>query len=219
VKLSEAGALRIANYEGFVANAYWDVDHYSIGYGTRARSASEGPISMAEGRKRLLRHADGVVGVALREVLREAKLTLNQNQFDACVSAGYNLGTGLFGEGWQFGKALRARDLDAIAEAFLRESYASADGVVLAGLVRRRREEHDLFLKKPPIAYTDKERHLLKVLRDKTASKTRRQRAAASLRAQHKEILENARAEKDGWAKHDRGRRYQGIRRALRRYA
>lgn len=217
MRLSEVGAERIANYEGFRAVPYWDVDHYSIGYGTRARSVSDGPISMTEARRRLQSHADTIVGKALRAALRAARLTLNQNQFDAAVSLGYNLGAGIFGKDWAFGQALADRDLDAMAEAFLR--YDTVDGEVWAGLTRRRREERELFLKKPPIAYTDRERHLLKVLRDKTASATRRKRAASSLRAQHKGILTAARAETHGWEKHDRGRRYQGIRRALRRYA
>jgi GH24 family phage-related lysozyme (muramidase) len=217
VRLSEAGAERIANYEGYVANAYWDVNHYSIGYGTPARSATEGPISVPEARRRLRHHADVHVGKALREALREAGLTLNQNQFDAAASLDYNLGAGVFGRDWEFGDALHDKDLDRMADAFLR--YDKADGTVLAGLTRRRREERELFLKKPPIGYTREEHHLLEVLRDKTASATRRKRAAGTLRTQRKKILEAARAEKDGWAKHDRGRRYQGISRALTRYA
>jgi GH24 family phage-related lysozyme (muramidase) len=219
VRLSEAGAERIAHYEGFVAKAYWDVDHYSIGYGSRAKSATEGPITLAEGRRRLRRYADGHVGKALRAVLRTARLTLNQNQFDALVIFGYNLGTGAFDADWQMGAAIRSRDLDQIAEAFLRPSYATSNGETLAGLVRRRQEERALFLTKPPVAYSDRERHLLRVLRDKTAAKSRRDRAAASLRSQARDIQTAARAEKDGWQKLDRGRRYQGIRRALRRYA
>lgn len=217
MKLSEAGSEFIANFEGFRATPYWDVDHYSIGYGTRARSASEGPISTAEGRRRLRQYADTHVGKPLRAVLRAAGLDLNQNQFDACVSLGFNLGSGVFDDDWTFGAALRERDLKAVAEAFL--LYDKSEGQVLGGLTRRRRDERTLFLKPPPIAYTDRERWLLKVLADKSASKTRRTRAAGSLRRQAREIQKVARREHDGWKKHDRSRRYQGIRRALRRHA
>lgn len=218
MKLSEAGAERIANYEGFVAKAYWDVNHYSIGYGTRARSATEGPITTTEGRRRLRHHADAAVGKPLRAVLAEAKLTLNQNQFDALVIFGFNLGAGSFDKDWQMGAAIRSGDLDAIAEAFLRPSYATSNGQTLAGLVRRRKEEHDLFLKKPPVAYTETERHMLGIIADKRATRTARKRMAASLKRDAAEIQRVARSQKDGWAKKDRARRFQGIRRALKRH-
>lgn len=216
MRLSEAGAERIANYEGFRANAYWDVNHYSIGYGTRARSATEGPISTTEGRRRLRHHADAAVGKPLRAVLSEVKLTLNQNQFDAAVSLGYNLGSGVFGPTWDFGQALRSGDLEVIADAFLR--YDKSEGKVLAGLTRRRKEERELFLKKPPIAYTETERHMLGIIADKRATVTARKRMAASLKRDAAEIQRVARSQKDGWAKKDRARRFQGIRRALKRH-
>lgn len=216
MRLSEAGAERIANYEGFRANAYWDVNHYSIGYGTRARSASEGPITTTEGRKRLRHHVDAFVGRPLRAVLTASRVKLNQNQFDALVSIGYNLGAGCFGKDWTLGEALRAGDFDAIANAFL--LYDKADGQVLAGLTRRRKEERELFLKKPPVAYTDTERHMLDIIKDKRATVKARKRMAFSLKRQASEIQKAARAQPDGWSKKDRARRFQGIRRALKRH-
>lgn len=213
MRLSEVGAERIANYEGFVPTAYWDIDHWSIGYGTHARSKSEGPISREEARERLRRHADRYVGRPLRAALAAAGFTLNQNQFDAAVSLGYNLGSGVFGTGWAFGKALADGDVKEMAEAFL--LYDKAGGVVLAGLTRRRKEERGLFLR---IAYTDTELHELLILRDPKASKTARKRMAFSLKRQAAEIQKKARAEKDGWQKFDRARRFQGIRRALKKY-
>ena len=212
MKLSDAGAERIANYEGFRANAYWDVNHYSIGYGTRAKSATEGPITPAEGRRRLRHHADVLVGKPLRAL----GVKLNQNQFDALVSIGYNLGSGVFGSDWTLGAALRDGKLEEVADAFL--LYDKSEGKVLAGLTRRRQEERALFLKKPPIAYTETERHMLGILADKRATRVARRRMAASLKRQAAEIQKAARAQTDGWAKKDRARRFQGIRRALKRH-
>jgi lysozyme len=213
VRLSEAGALRIANYEGFVDRPYWDVDHYSIGFGTRARSKSEGPISRIEAAARLRKVVDGTFGVAVRKL----RLPLNQNQFDALVSFVFNLGPGVLEPDTTIGAALARGDLEEAADAML--LYDKSDGKPLAGLTRRRQEERTLFLKPPPVEYTDRERYLLGVLRSTTAAKSRRDRAAASLRRQAREIQKAARHERDGWSKLDRGRRYQGIRRALRKYA
>lgn len=210
MKLSEAGAGRIANYEGFRANAYWDVNHYSIGYGSRARSASEGPISMADARKRLMRYADDHVGKALRALLKKAKVTLNQNQFDAIVSIVYNHGVGMLE--WDIGDALRAGDLDKVADLFLK--YDKSEGVVLAGLTRRRKEERALFLKKPPVAYLEDERQWLNILRDKTKAKKQRNLVAQLLKTRAGDIQRKARRLND-WKANDRARRFQGIRRSL----
>lgn len=215
MKLSEAGSERIANYEGFVDHAYWDVNHWSIGYGTHARSKIE-TITREDARRRLRYHADVLVGRPLRAVLKEAKLKLNQNQFDALVSIGYNVGAGIFGKDWTLGAALRAGDLDAVAESFLQ--YNKSQGEVLAGLTRRRKEERALFLRRPPISYTETEAHMLSILRDPKATATARKRMADSLRRQAAAIQKVARSEKNGWEKNDRARRFQGIRRALKKY-
>lgn len=63
---------------------------------------------------------------------------LNQNQFDALVSFCYNCGPG------NLQKLVNARTLPQIAQAML--LYNKGGGVVLAGLVRRRKMEQELFL-------------------------------------------------------------------------
>lgn len=63
---------------------------------------------------------------------------LNQNQFDALVSFCYNCGPG------NLQKLVNARTLPQIAQAML--LYNKGGGVVLAGLVRRRNMERELFL-------------------------------------------------------------------------
>ena len=93
------------------------------------------------------------------------------------------------------------------------------DGEILPGLVRRRREERAMFLRKPPpppVRYTEKEKEWLDWL--KTGNKRQKELAEQWLRHQAREIQKEARARKGGWKVRDRARRYQGIRRALRRY-
>ena len=68
-------------------------------------------------------------------------LNLNQNQFDALVSFTYNCG---FGNLTKL-TAKQTRTIEEIAEHI--EAYnKGAGGKVLAGLVRRRKEEKELFL-------------------------------------------------------------------------
>lgn len=65
-----------------------------------------------------------------------------QQQMDAAVSVVYNLGTGAMG--WQWADLWRAGNVSAAA-AYLASHYNTASGKKLAGLVRRRKEEADLF--------------------------------------------------------------------------
>ena len=87
---SQAGIEFIANFEGFRATPYWDVDHYSIGFGTRASSTSDGPISRAEGLVRLRRR----VAQDYEPHVDKLNLWQNQNRYDALVSFIFNLGPG-----------------------------------------------------------------------------------------------------------------------------
>ncbi|MQY44518.1 glycoside hydrolase family protein [Rhizobiales bacterium RZME27] len=66
-----------------------------------------------------------------------------QNQMDAATSVVFNLGTGAMG--WQWAKLWRSGSLRAAAE-YLGSHYNTAAGKKLPGLVRRRKEEADMFL-------------------------------------------------------------------------
>jgi lysozyme len=196
--LSDHGASFISNFEGFRADAYWDVDHWSIGYGTRARSQHERGVSRAEALRRLHDHVEDHVGPWVRELR-----PFGQHQFDALASFAYNLGAGVL-DG-QVGDAVRRGDYRLAGDAML--NYTKAGGEVLQGLVRRREAERRLLLK---VRYTEVEVDLLQKLR---AGKP----VVARVRDQARKIQTAARADGD-WQKHDRGRRYQGLRRAIRKY-
>lgn len=72
-------------------------------------------------------------------VKRIVKLPLNQNQFDALVSFCYNCGAG------NLQKLVSGRNYQQIADTML--LYNKGGGKVLAGLLRRRQMERELFLK------------------------------------------------------------------------
>ena len=82
--------------EDFSATPYWDVSHYSIGYGTSVPSDKvsyykKNPITEAQGeammREHLLDFEEAVLNFA-----NKYSLKLTQNQFDAIVSFSYNCG-------------------------------------------------------------------------------------------------------------------------------
>jgi lysozyme len=216
VELSDKGAELIANFEGFRSEPYWDVNHYSIGYGTRSHQG-DGPITRAEGLARLQRQVEANYGAAVDQINKRHDLHLNQNQFDALTSFAFNLGPGVLDADRPVGRALRAKKWKDVAQYML--DYNRAGGQVLAGLTRRRETESKLFLRRPPVNYTDEEKeHLAKIKK-----KGKNPVAAAWLERQAVKIKRAAREDgkkgKSDWKTHDRGRRYQGIRRALRRYS
>ena len=207
MKLSDRGAQMIAGFEGFMSCPYWDINHWSIGYGTRSHQGAD-CIDRAEALRRLKHQADETYGAAVNRTGVE----LNQNQFDALTSLAYNVGPGVLDPDQPVGRAVRRQQWQQAADAML--AYNRAGGQVLAGLTRRRWDERHLFLKPPPVRYTRDERKWLRRLQ----SYGNQPQAEAWLKRQARAIQRKARATKNGWKKYDRGRRYQGIRRALKRY-
>ncbi|KAI9892485.1 MAG: hypothetical protein M1814_001442 [Vezdaea aestivalis] len=141
-QLSDKGAEFIAGFEGFRADFYNDAAGVkTIGYGHACQPSSScdsinAPITQAQGEQLL--KADAARFVSCVNSL--VKVALNQNQFDALVSFGYNLGCGNVAE--------IAADLNNNAFSTATENmkkYNRAGGVVLQGLVRRRQAEVDLF--------------------------------------------------------------------------
>jgi GH24 family phage-related lysozyme (muramidase) len=75
-------------------------------------------------------------------VRRLVQVELTQNQFDALVSFAFNLGGGALQKSTLL-KKLNAKDYDGAAKEF--KKWNRADGKVIAGLVKRRKAEAELF--------------------------------------------------------------------------
>ena len=75
-----------------------------------------------------------------RIVLTKIKVEINQNQFDALVSYTYNTG----GSDTLF-KLINHKAPDNQIRKWIETKYTTAGGVVLKGLVRRRKSESELF--------------------------------------------------------------------------
>lgn len=139
--LSRKGAKFIAQFEGFSARPYRDaVGVLTQGYGHTG--VGIGGVWSQRKALRVLRSDAGFVARAVRRL----PIKLNQNQFDALVSFGFNLGPGYFARGHTLGDALHRKDYRAVANAFL--LYDQAGGHSLPGLTRRRNAERRLFLRR-----------------------------------------------------------------------
>ena len=136
MKTSQKGIDLIKKFEGCVLKAYkCPAGVWTIGYGHTS--------GVKEGQKITKTKAEELLKEDLKEFegyVNNLKLTLNQNQFDALVSFTYNCGPG------NLKKLVKNRTLQQIADAL--PLYNKSAGVVLNGLVRRRKEERELFLTK-----------------------------------------------------------------------
>lgn len=154
---SPRGRAFLRAHEGSVKTCYLDpVKVPTIGVGFTMRSAAVRAALAKRGIKELVpgktKLTDGQIDGILSEVLAAefepavvAKSPANreQHQMDAATSVVFNLGTGAMG--WKWADAWRAGSIKGAA-AILRDNYNTAKGVKLPGLVRRRKEEADLFL-------------------------------------------------------------------------
>lgn len=138
----EAAADFIIPFEGFRANPYkCPADVWTIGYGT-TRGVTENTKPITEDRARYLMIED------LKEINADinhvVKTLVNKNQKIALLSFVYNLGVGNLRTSTLLRK-LNHHDFEGAAKEFGKWIYAG--GKVLAGLVKRRKAEADLFLK------------------------------------------------------------------------
>lgn len=154
-KLSRKGATMIADFEGGASpdgkfRPYWDAAGgvWTQGFGhTRDVDPNDRPWSLRRAKRELRKDSAPVAEL----VLRQCKFELKPHQLDALISAGFNLGPGIFMRGRSLGDALLAAGKDAspaelrrIADAF--KLYTYAGGNELPGLVSRRKRERHVFL-------------------------------------------------------------------------
>lgn len=136
----------IKSAETFSAKAYFDVDGFSIGYGTKkvnGKAVVEGQtITEKEANAELMLYINNT---ALPEVHAAVKVLVTQSMVDALVSINYNMG------GPNFRRTTILSDLNSrkyLQAASNITAYTSdANGKVLRGLKLRREKEATLFLK------------------------------------------------------------------------
>lgn len=140
MKTSEGGIELIKQFEGFRAKAYLcPAGVATIGYGHTGGVAMGDTIDEDE--------AEALLEADLRRfersVARLVGVPLSQGQFDALVSFTFNLGGGALQRS-TLRQKLNRGDYDGAAREF--PKWCRAGGVKLAGLLRRRQAEMEMFL-------------------------------------------------------------------------
>lgn len=139
MKTSQKGIDLIKAYEGFRSQAYrafYTEKYLTIGYGHYGPDVKMGmKITKAEGEELLKKD---LVRFEAHVNKYDYIYDFNQSEYDSLVSFAYNIGN--IDQLTNCGKRSRKE----IAEKML--LYVKSGGITLQGLVRRRKEEHDLFV-------------------------------------------------------------------------
>ena len=141
MKTSNVGIELIKKYEGCVLKSYkCPSGVWTIGYGHTSGVKSGMQIT----KDQALDYLKQDLITFEKAVTNYVKVPLNQNQFDALVSFSFNCGSGALKTSTLLQK-LNSSDYNGAANEFLK--WNKSNGKVLNGLVRRRQEEKELFLK------------------------------------------------------------------------
>lgn len=156
MQTSDKGRRFIASYEGLFLSAYDDANEHvvplngrvigtlTIGYG---HTSVAGPPKVHVGQTITEAEADAILKADIATVEREVghyiTAPLSQQQFDALVSFQFNTGW-LAHPHCSLTTALNAGSYGVAAADFA--LYDRASGRVMAGLARRRKAEHDIFV-------------------------------------------------------------------------
>ena len=137
MKISSIGIELIKRYEGCYLEAYkCPAGIWTIGYGHTKNVRAGMKITKVEA-EQMLKEDLGTYEAKVEKYNK--KYAWNQNEFDALVSFAFNIGS--INQLTAFG----TRTKDVIKDKML--LYTKANGKVLKGLVRRRKEECALFTK------------------------------------------------------------------------
>lgn len=135
----------IKKWEGLRLKAYMPTAHdkWTIGYG-HTGTAKEGMVITEAKAEKLLRKDLEWVRKAIKDLV---EVPLSQNQYDALAGLIFNIGRTNFANSTVL-RRLNASDMEGAANAFLMWDKQRQNGelVVLRGLVRRRKDEKEMFL-------------------------------------------------------------------------
>lgn len=144
MNFSQNGINLIKSFEGLRLKAYKAVStekYYTIGYGHYGADVrANETITEAQAENLLKNDLQKYVDAVNAAV----KVSINQNQFDALVSFTYNCGINAFKTSDML-KYINKGDFKSAANEF--DKWIHSGGKVIAGLVKRRAKEKELFLK------------------------------------------------------------------------
>ncbi len=219
MKLSQAGAHLIEEFEGFSAKPYRDpVGVWTIGYGSTKGVGPGSPhVTRAQAEARLMREVDAEYGAAVNAL----GVRLTQGQFDALTSFVYNVGPGGIAASTGIGRALRGGEMRRAADELLK--WDKGGGRRLAGLTRRRQAERKLFLTAvqtdPLDGYREDEKRWIrewdKIGRMNAAQRsqavTARRETLREVMTQRRKAIWRVAQKPGGWDKANRRARYRSL--------
>jgi lysozyme len=147
MKVNAEGYALLKRFEGCRLKAYLcPAGVWTIGFGNTfyedGTKVKEGDVITQQRADELAKFIVEQFATSIRTMIKQP---LNENQFSACVSLAYNIGTGGFKKSSVLRK-LNANPLDAsIADSF--RLWNKGGGKVLRGLVNRREAEIQLYFK------------------------------------------------------------------------
>ncbi len=125
----------IPKFEGFSSSPYWDVSHYTWGYGTRA-PGSTGTIT----RDQAMREMNEYLKNDYDYLSTLITVPLNANKWAALLSFSYNLGRG---NAANLVPYINSNDADGLRDHWLK--YVYAGGLVSSNLQARRKKELEVW--------------------------------------------------------------------------
>lgn len=145
----------VAKNEGFTPTAAWDVNSYRLGFGSdkvltidgNLRDVMKGDTTTPEDALKVLQYEMSevykrrLVGNAKYQIPESIFNKLNDNQKAALISYVYNVGSLRVG----IANALKSGDFSSAAKQ-IAAGPITGGGVVYKGLIRRRKEESELFM-------------------------------------------------------------------------
>jgi lysozyme len=147
MKVNAEGYALIKKFEGCHLKAYkCPANVWTIGYGNtfyeNVDKVKEGDVITQARAEELAKFIIDQFAVSIAPFIQK---TLTENQFSACVSLAYNIGTSGFKRSSVFKKLNINPNDPTIADSF--KLWNKGGGKVLTGLVRRREAEIQLYFK------------------------------------------------------------------------
>jgi lysozyme len=149
---SKNGLEFISNWEGCFLKPYKDIAGLrTIGIGHLIKPGENFPDGVEITKERALELLAQDVKLCEDAIKKHIKVPLNQNQFDALVSFGFNCGTGVYSNSG-VSRSLNAGDYAKVPDMLLLWSNAKVNGVHrrVQGLYNRRLSEGQLFMRPVP---------------------------------------------------------------------
>lgn len=149
MRISDEGLKLIKRFEGLSLKAYPDpatkAEPYTIGFGSTlypdGKKVKLGEVISMKRAEDLLRWECDKKGVSVQQML--GGVVLNQNQYDALVSFAYNCGVGALQKSTLLKKIKQNPNDPTIRDEF--NKWVKAAGKTFPGLVKRRKQEADLY--------------------------------------------------------------------------